>query len=84
MYVVLFSVTMATDCNTLRSMARNIFTQYHNQYIGSYGDSNPEDLSEWVNVIGYESLPNVVGSCDPLTGSCDHYRYPILIHHVLL
>jgi len=49
-------------------MTMDFFTQYRNQYIGSYGDSNPEDITEWVNVIGYnESQPDVV--CCP--GSCD-------------
>ena len=65
-------------------MATNFFTQYRTQYIGSYGDSNPEDLTEWVNVIGYnESQPEVVGSCDPHTGSCSIItRDLIQVHHV--
>ncbi|XP_065909098.1 tectonic-1-like isoform X2 [Dysidea avara] len=61
-------VTMTTDCSTLRTMTTDFFTQYRNQYIGSYGDSNPEDLSEWVNVIGYnESNPDVISDS---TTSC--------------
>ena len=50
------------DCTQLAAMVTRFFSNVTKQYIGSYGNSNPDQLSEWINVIGYnESLtPDVV------------------------
>lgn len=42
-------------------MVTSFFTKFTKQYIGSYGNSNPDQLSEWIDVIGYnESLDDDV------------------------
>ena len=42
-------------------MVTTFFTTFTKQYIGSYGNSNPDELSEWIDVIGYnESLDDPV------------------------
>ena len=42
-------------------MVTSFFTVFTKQYIGSYGNSNPDQLSEWIDVIGYnESLDDPV------------------------
>lgn len=49
------------DCNQLAAMTTFHFAKFTKQYIGSYGNSNPDQLSEWINVIGYNvSLDDVV------------------------
>lgn len=49
------------DCTQLATMVTRFFARTTKQYIGSYGNSNPDQLSEWIDVIGYnESLDDVV------------------------
>ena len=49
------------DCNQMATMATNFFAMFNKQYIGSYGNANPDQLSQWIEVIGYnESLDDVV------------------------
>ena len=49
------------DCNGLATMVTTFFTKFTKQYIGSYGNSNPDQLSEWIDVIGYnETLDDSV------------------------
>lgn len=53
------------DCSQLATMVTRFFTNITKQFIGSYGNSNPDQLSEWIDVIGYnESLNNVVCQYD--------------------
>ena len=41
-------------------MATTFFAKYIKQYIGSYGNSNPDEISEWIDVIGYNESSNDV------------------------
>ena len=59
---VIASITDSSDdCSQMAAMTTNFFTTFNKQYIGSYGNANPDQLSQWIDVIGYnESLDDVV------------------------